>query len=112
MGTRVLICAVVALSLASADTLTLRDGRTVGTRSIRELDRASLVEMMAGRAVATLSPKRTVPIGGIVLELRNVSSSTGVRDVSLAVRSSTRGGDFEVAPLVREPDDEHYEDGQ
>jgi hypothetical protein len=30
--------------------------------------------------------------------------------VSLAVRSSTQGGDFEVAPLVREPNDEHYED--
>jgi hypothetical protein len=30
--------------------------------------------------------------------------------VSLAVRSSDLGGDFEVAPLVRTADDEHYDD--
>ena len=30
--------------------------------------------------------------------------------VSLAIQSSERGGDFENAALVREPDDEHYDD--
>ena len=72
---------------AIADRVTvLRDGRTVGSRTIRELDRATLIEMMAGRAVATLTPNRTVPIGDTALELRNVSSRAGVRDVSFAVR--------------------------
>ncbi len=30
--------------------------------------------------------------------------------VSLAIQSADEGGDFEVAPLVRAPDDEHYDD--
>lgn len=74
---------------AIADRVTvLRDGEAVGTRMIGEVDRASLIEMMVGRSVGSVFPKRTVPIGAVVLELCNLSSSAaGVRNISLAVRS-------------------------
>jgi len=74
---------------AIADRVTvLRDGEAVGTRMIGEVDRAALIEMMVGRSVGSVFPKRTVPIGAVVLELCNLSSNAaGVRNISLAVRS-------------------------
>jgi rhamnose transport system ATP-binding protein len=74
---------------AVADRITiLRDGETIGTRNAREIDSAGLIEMMAGRAVASVFPKRDVPLGPVALELRNVSNGgTGVRDISFSVRA-------------------------
>ena len=61
---------------AVADRVTvLRDGEAVGTRNISEVDRASLIQMMVGRPIAAVFPKRSVPIGSVALELRNVSSN-------------------------------------
>jgi rhamnose transport system ATP-binding protein len=65
-----------------ADRVTvLRDGRAIGTRAIGEVDRAEMIRLMVGRELAAVFPKREVPIGDVVIELR------GVRGVSLAVRS-------------------------
>lgn len=74
---------------AVADRVTvLRDGEAVGTRNINEVDRASLIQMMVGRPIAAVFPKRAVPIGAVALELRSVSSNAaGIHDVSLTVRS-------------------------
>jgi rhamnose transport system ATP-binding protein len=84
---------------AIADRVTiLRDGEVIGTFGIREIDRASLIEMMVGRPVASVFPKRTVAIGETALELRNVScKAAGVRDVSISVR---RGEIVGLAGLV------------
>jgi rhamnose transport system ATP-binding protein len=66
----------------------LRDGEAIGTKSAKELDQSGLIAMMVGRPVASVFPKRPVPLGEIALELRNVSCrAAGVRDVSFAVRS-------------------------
>jgi rhamnose transport system ATP-binding protein len=72
-----------------ADRVTvLRDGQTVGTRKIGEVDGAELIRLMVGRELAAVFPKREVAIGDVVLELRGVgSAAAGVRDVSLTVRS-------------------------
>jgi ABC-type sugar transport system ATPase subunit len=74
---------------AIADRVTvLRDGETIATRRREEITRASVIQMMVGREVAAVFPKREVPIGGVALELRNLTSFTaGIRSVSLNVRA-------------------------
>ena len=75
--------------LAIADRVTvLRDGSTVGTHARAGLQRSTLINLMIGRELSAIFPKRTVPIGGVALELRDVTCrAAGVRDASLAVRS-------------------------
>ena len=72
-----------------ADRVTvLRDGETIDTREMAEVDRATLIQLMVGRDLSAVFPKRTVPLGDIVLELRGVgSAASGVHGVDLAVRA-------------------------
>jgi rhamnose transport system ATP-binding protein len=74
---------------AIADFITvLRDGESIGTKNAKELDPAGLIERMAGRPLASVFPKRDVPIGEVALELRHLScGAAGIRDISLSVRS-------------------------
>ena len=72
-----------------ADRVTvLRDGNTIATREMSEVNREQLIQMMVGRELSAVFPKRTVPLGDTVLELRGVGcTSTGVSDISLDVRA-------------------------
>jgi len=72
-----------------ADRVTvLRDGTTIATREMAEVNREQLIQMMVGRELAAVFPKRTVPLGDTVLELRGVGcGESGVRDVDLTVRA-------------------------
>jgi rhamnose transport system ATP-binding protein len=72
-----------------ADRVTvLRDGRTVETRPIADVDRAELIRLMVGREITTVFPKQEVPLGDVVLELRGVGChAAGVGGVSLTVRA-------------------------
>jgi ribose transport system ATP-binding protein len=74
-----------------ADRVTvLRDGKLVGTHETSELDMQRLIELIVGRAVerAMQWTERSVDRGGTpLLELRGVSTRSGVRDVSLALHS-------------------------
>ena len=66
----------------------LRDGATIGTSATAGVEPQELIRMMVGRELAGMFPKRTVPLGDVALELAGISNhSTGVRDVSLSVRS-------------------------
>ena len=73
---------------AIADRVTvLRDGHTIATRNAHEVRREELIELMVGRPIASVFPKREVALGEIAFELRNVSSAAvGLRDISLSVR--------------------------
>ena len=83
---------------ALADRVTvLRDGASVGTRAIGEVDERSLVALMVGREIAHLFPKSEVPIGAPVLELDRVSCGPRVREISLTVRAGEIVG---IAGLV------------
>jgi rhamnose transport system ATP-binding protein len=75
--------------LSIADRVTvLRDGSTVGTRVRAGLQRPALINLMIGRELSAIFPKRSVALGEVALELRRVSSrSAGIHDVSLEVRS-------------------------
>lgn len=72
-----------------ADRVTvLRDGQTIATRAVSQVDRCELIRLMVGRELAAIFPKRTVPLGETVLELRNLGSrAAGVRGVNLSVRA-------------------------
>lgn len=75
--------------LSIADRVTvLRDGQTVGTHPGERLQRSTLINLMIGREVAAIFPKRASAPGAVALELRHVSCrAAGVQDVSLSVRS-------------------------
>lgn len=72
-----------------ADRVTvLRDGSLVTTRPMSEVTQGELIRLMVGREISAVFPKQTVPLGEILLEVRDLSSSAaGTRNVSLSVRS-------------------------
>ena len=72
-----------------ADRVTvLRDGSTIATRDMAEVNREQLIQMMVGRELSAVFPKREVPLGDIVLELRGVGcGASGTNDVNLSVRA-------------------------
>ena len=82
-----------------ADRVTvLRDGQTIATRNLCDVDRAELVRLMVGRDIHAIFPKRDVPIGEIALDVRNLGCrAAGIHDVTFAVR---RGEILGIAGLV------------
>jgi len=70
-----------------ADRITvLRDGRHVGTGSVRAFRRDSLIELMVGRRLQQEFPPRTPQIGEVRLSVSNLNGGPRVRDVSFSVR--------------------------
>jgi rhamnose transport system ATP-binding protein len=72
-----------------ADRVTvLRDGETVATREMSQVDQAELIRLMVGRELSAVFPKRPVKIGEVILEIRNLSSrAAGFENLSLNVRA-------------------------
>lgn len=73
---------------AIADRVTvLRDGRTIDTSRISEIDRRRLIQLMVGRELSAVFPKTPIELGEIVFELRHFGcSATGLSEISLQVR--------------------------
>lgn len=65
----------------------LRDGRRVATVDAKTTSHASLIEMMAGRAVEQIYPQIKACPGKLVLDVQGLSTRSGVRDASLQVRA-------------------------
>jgi rhamnose transport system ATP-binding protein len=82
-----------------ADRVTvLRDGEAVDTLPVGEVDRGKLIDLMVGRPITAVFPKRPVPIGEEILEVRGLGSkAAGIRDISFSVR---RGEILGIAGLV------------
>jgi rhamnose transport system ATP-binding protein len=72
-----------------ADRVTvLRDGSSIATRNMAEVDRAELIRLMVGREITAIFPKQTVELGATLLELNNVGCrESGVHGVHLQVRA-------------------------
>ena len=85
--------------LAIADRITvLRDGETVAVRNAADVSQPELIQLMVGRSIASVYPKREVPIGDVALEVRGLDNPhAGLRGISFEVR---RGEILGFAGLV------------
>jgi rhamnose transport system ATP-binding protein len=72
-----------------ADRVTvLRDGRAIDTRFMSEVNRQELIQLMVGRELSAVFPKKEVEMGAVVLELRGLCcGEAGIKDVDLTVRA-------------------------
>jgi rhamnose transport system ATP-binding protein len=72
-----------------ADRVTvLRDGSTIETRLMSEVDRQELIRLMVGRELSAVFPKREVTLGETVLDVRNLACfAAGISNVSFSVRA-------------------------
>jgi rhamnose transport system ATP-binding protein len=84
---------------AVADRVTvLRDGESVATHAIGEIDKPKMIRLMVGREVAAIYPPAEAVPGEVVLSLSKVGCTTSqVHDVSFDVRA---GEVFGLAGLV------------
>ncbi|HVS53194.1 MAG TPA: sugar ABC transporter ATP-binding protein [Opitutaceae bacterium] len=84
-------------SLADRVTV-LRDGESVGTHRVSDINEAQLIQMMVGREMTHIYPPSEAAPGAVALALRGVGcAESGVRDVSFEVRT---GEIFGLAGLV------------
>ncbi|MCB1468581.1 MAG: sugar ABC transporter ATP-binding protein, partial [Rhizobiaceae bacterium] len=68
------------------DFVCLRDGEKVGEGEIAATTEAELVRMMVGRPVDQVFPKRDVPIGDVILSVKDLSNATEYADISFDLR--------------------------
>jgi len=81
-----------------ADRVTVfKDGKTVGTQDVSQIDRPTLVRMMIGRMLSEAFPRRGGAPGEEVLRVEHLTCKGRLDDVSLKVR---RGEIVGIAGLV------------
>jgi inositol transport system ATP-binding protein len=64
-----------------------RDGKYIATKLSSELNRDDIIRMMVGRDISQMFPKLTVPIGDVVLSVKNLTLNGVFKDVSFDVRA-------------------------
>ncbi len=64
----------------------LRDGEKVGEGLTGEVRESDLVRLMVGRPIDQVFPKRDIPIGEVVLQVRHLSNATEFEDISFDLR--------------------------
>ncbi|MCL6708489.1 sugar ABC transporter ATP-binding protein [Pseudomonas sp. R2.Fl] len=74
-----------------------RDGRYIGTHASTDVTRDDIIRMMVGREITQMFPKEEVPLGEVLLSVRNLNLDGVFHDVSFDVRAGEILG---VAGLV------------
>jgi rhamnose transport system ATP-binding protein len=64
-----------------------RDGELVGERLLAETNRAELIRLMVGRDVREVFPERAPTLGEPLLEVDELTSDVGLRDIRFQVRA-------------------------
>lgn len=72
----------------------LRDGRLIGTENTGETEKEKLITMMVGRELKDMYPKREVPIGETLIEVKGLNIKGILEDISFQVRSGEIVGLF------------------
>ena len=74
-----------------------RDGKYIGTHASSDVTRDDIIRMMVGREITQMFPKEDVPLGEVVLSVKNLTLDGVFHDVSFEVRAGEILG---VAGLV------------
>ncbi|MEI3855643.1 MULTISPECIES: sugar ABC transporter ATP-binding protein [unclassified Ensifer] len=64
-----------------------RDGKFIGTHASSDVTRDDIIRMMVGREITQMFPKEEVPIGDVVLSVKNLALDGVFREVSFDVRA-------------------------
>jgi inositol transport system ATP-binding protein len=64
-----------------------RDGKYIATKHSSELTRDEIIRMMVGRDISQMFPKLDVPIGDVVLSVKNLVLNGIFKDISFDVRA-------------------------
>jgi inositol transport system ATP-binding protein len=64
-----------------------RDGKYIDTKKSTEVTRDEIIHMIVGRELTQMFPKETVPIGPVVVSVKNLSLDGIFRDVSFDLRA-------------------------
>ena len=64
-----------------------RDGKFIATKMSKDVTRDEIIRMMVGRDITQMFPKETVPIGDVLLSVRNLTLAGVFHDVSFDVRA-------------------------
>ena len=64
----------------------LRDGKAVGCVDTAECSNDMLIRMMVGREITEIFPPKNVPLGEVVLSVKNLTAGTSVQNVSFELR--------------------------
>jgi rhamnose transport system ATP-binding protein len=76
------------LSVIADRVTVLRDGSLVATHSMSEVSRQDLIQLMVGRELSAIFPKRNTPVGAVVLEVRRLKARGAKGDgVNLSLRA-------------------------
>jgi len=71
----------------------LRDGKKVGVQKIQETDHGKLVALMVGRDIKDMYPKKEVEIGGVVMDIKDLSAD-GIDNISFELKKGEILGIF------------------
>ncbi len=63
-----------------------RDGKFVGEHAAADVTRDDIIKLMVGRKITQMFPKQTVPIGDVMLSVKNLTLEGRFRDVSFDLR--------------------------
>lgn len=63
----------------------LRDGRSVGTYDVRDINKTELIRLMVNRELTELFPKEHAPRGAEALRVAGLSTKTGLKDISFSL---------------------------
>lgn len=72
----------------------LRDGKLIGTEVTEDTTTDRLITMMVGRELKDMYPKREIPFGKTVLEVRNLTINGIIEDISFELREGEIVGLF------------------